>query len=84
MSWIDKFNPLNHVGNNDYATFWQTLFATIFLGFWSRVFAVAFLALSFWYGIRRRNFIVGFWSFLVAGIIAYGAALFRFFGLLAR
>lgn len=84
MSWMDTFNPLTRVGTAEYATFWQTLFATIFLGLWSRVIAVTFLFLSFWYGIRRRNFIVGFWTFLLAGFIAYGAALFRFAGLLVR
>ncbi len=68
----------------EYLGFWQDLFATIFLGFWSRVFAVLLLGLSFWFGVRRRNFVMGFWMFLASGGIAYGAALLGFLGLLSR
>lgn len=84
VEWIAYLNPLRHMAAGEYLGFWQTLFATIFLGFWSRVFAVLLLVLSFWFGVRRRNFMMGFWTFLGAGGIAYGAAIFRFLGLLAR
>ncbi len=84
MDWINQLNPLTHMGASEYIGFWQNLFATIFLGLWSRVFAVLLLGLSFWFGVRRRNFMMGFWTFIASGGIAYGAAIFRFLGLLAR
>jgi hypothetical protein len=82
MSWIYYINPLAHMGAGEYVGFWQNLFATILLGFWGRTIAVLLLVLSFWFGVRRRNFIMGFWTFVLAGVIAYGAALLRLFGLL--
>lgn len=84
MDWISQLNPLSHMEAGEYLGFWQNLFATIFLGFWSRVFAVLLLGLSFWFGVRRRNFVMGFWMFLASGGIAYGAALLGFLGLLSR
>lgn len=84
MDWINHINPLAHVNPGEYATFWQTLFATLFLGIWSRVFATILLILSFWFGVRRRNWMMGFWTFIGAGSLAYGAAVFRFLGLLAK
>jgi hypothetical protein len=82
MSWLDYLNPLSHMGSGEYVTFWQKLFATLLLGFWGRTIAVLLLILSFWYGVRRRNFIMGFWTFVLAGLIAYGAAIMKLFGLL--
>ncbi|TYO96779.1 hypothetical protein EDC39_11267 [Geothermobacter ehrlichii] len=84
MDWFANINPLTHVSAGEYATFWQTLFATLFLGIWSRTFASLLLVLSFWFGVRRRNWILGFWTFVGAGSLAYGAAFMRFLGLLAR
>ena len=84
MDWLTNFNPLTHVGAGEYATFWQTLFATLFLGIWSRIFATLLLTLSFWFGVRRRNLMMGFWTFVGAGSLAYGAAMMRFLGLLSR
>ncbi len=84
MDWISQLNPLSHMEAGEYLGFWQNLFATIFLGFWSRVFAFLLLGLSFWFGVRRRNFVMGFWMFLASGGIAYGAALLGFLGLLSR
>ena len=84
MDWLTQINPLTHVGASAYATFWQTLFATLFLGIWSRIFATLLLLLSFWFGVRRRNFMMGFWIFILSGSLAYGAAVMRFVGLLSR
>jgi hypothetical protein len=82
MAWLDLINPLAHMAPGEYLGFWQHLFATLLVGFWGRVCAGLLLILSFWLGVRRRNFILGFWTFLGAGILAYGAAAFRFIGLL--
>lgn len=82
MDWIDQLNPLNHMAPGEYVGYWQNLFATLLQGFWGRTLAVLLLLLSFWFGVRRRNFMMGFWTFLLAGVIAYGAAILKFFGLL--
>jgi len=84
LDWLAHFNPLTHVDAGEYTTFWQTMFATLFLGIWSRIFATLLLLLSFWFGVRRRNFMMGFWIFIFSGSLAYGAAIMRFFGLLAK
>lgn len=82
-NWLDFLNPMKHVDADQYLGFWQQLFATLLLGFWGRLIAVVFLALSFWFGVRRRNFMTAAACFFVSVILAYGAAVLRAVGILS-
>ena len=82
MSWMDYLNPLSWMSPQQYLGFWQMLFSTLFLGLWSRLLAMSLLILAFWFGVRRRSFIMGFWCFAAATLLAYGGALLGFVGLL--
>jgi hypothetical protein len=81
-TWIEYLDPIRHVGASGYISFWQHLFATLLLGFWGRLFAVIALGLSFWFGVRRRNFMTAAACFFLAVGLAYGAAVLRFIGIL--
>lgn len=53
---VRLLDPTSHMSGVQYVAFWQYLFANILQGFWARFFAVAFLCLAGYFGIRRRNF----------------------------
>lgn len=81
-SWLDALNPLSHTTSDNYTHFWQILFSTMLEGFWGRFFAFVFLILSFWFGVRRRNVMVGVALFGMSLLITVGAPLMHVFGLL--
>lgn len=81
-NWFQRINPLTHFSFEGYTTSWQQLFSTLLQGFWGRFLAVSLLALSFWFGVRRRNFAVAFGLFVLALLVTYGAPLFKLLGLL--
>lgn len=58
------------------------MFSTVLLGFWSRLFAAAFTAMAIWFGVRARNVQGALFCLLIAVLIAYGAAILRFLGML--
>ncbi len=80
MDIIDALNPLRHFTEKEYISFWQTLFTTILEGFWARVFAGAFLFLTFWFGVRRQRFQIGLIFFALALLITYGSAIVTLIG----
>lgn len=82
MDIIGKLNPLCHMSFESYIRLWQYLFANLLQGFWSRLIAVSFLGLSFWFGVRRRNLSLGVAFFIMTLFITYAAPLVRFAGLL--
>ena len=65
-----------------YATMWQYLFSTLLQGFWGRLLALSFLVLSFWFGVRRRNFAAAAAFFALALLVTYGAPLLKLLGLM--
>lgn len=79
QGWL---NPLGYVSSEEYAASWQTLFSTLLQGFWGRLLALSFFMLSFWFGVRRRNFAMALSFFILALLITYGAPLFILLGLL--
>lgn len=80
--WFDQVNPLKYVTSDSYAASWQSLFSTLLQGFWGRLLALAFLILSFWFGVRRRNFAMALSFFILALLVTYGAPLLKLLGLL--
>lgn len=80
--WLHRINPLTYFTFEVYAASWQRLFSTLLQGFWGRLLALSLLLLSFWFGVRRRNFATGFAFFLLALLVTYGAPLLRMLGLL--
>ncbi len=82
MSFMHKLNPLSHMDQDSYVNLWQYLFANMLQGFWGRFFAFAFLGLSIWFSVRRRNFQVSIVFFALAAFIAFGAPVLRAVGLL--
>ncbi len=80
--YLDQLNPLNHVTADNYLTMWQGLFSTILEGFWGHLLALSFFALSFWFGVRRRNFASATVFFVLAILVTYGAPIFKYLGLL--
>jgi len=81
-SWVQHINHLTHFSFEGYAASWQQLFSTLLQGFWGRLLAVSLLFLSFWFGVRRRNFAVAFGLFALALLVTYGAPLLKLLGLL--
>lgn len=69
---IDKLNPLHYMGQSDYTSFWQKLFATMLYGFWGRFFFIAFLVSAFWVGVRQRNPTLAAVCLFMAAVFAYG------------
>ena len=65
-----------------YTSLWQHLFSTLLQGFWGRLLALSFLLLSFWFGVRRRNFAAAAAFFVLALLVTYGAPLLKLLGLL--
>jgi hypothetical protein len=80
--WINRVNPLSYVSSEGYAASWQALFSTLLQGFWGRLLALSLLILSFWFGVRRRNFAVAVSFFILALLVTYGAPLLKLLGLL--
>jgi hypothetical protein len=80
--WLNALNPLHHTTSSNYTHFWQVMFSTILEGFWGRLFAFIFLILSFWFGVRRRNIMIGVVLFGMSLLITIGAPLMRTMGLL--
>jgi len=80
--WMNALNPLNHMTSDHYTNFWQVMFSTILEGFWGRFFAFAFLILSFWFGVRRRNVMIGIALFSMSLLITVGAPIMHIIGLL--
>ena len=76
--WID---PMSHMTHAEYLSFWSRMFATLLSGFWSRLICACLMFLSFWFGVRRRNFYAGAMMLLLATIVAYGAGVFHFLGM---
>jgi len=72
MDALDYLDPLTHFTPDEYVSFWSALFQTILQGVWARVLATTFLVMSFWYGVRRQQFFVGLWFFVLAFAITYG------------
>ena len=79
LQWI---NPLRYITGPNYATLWRSLFATVLQGFWGRLLACSLLLLSFWFGVRRRNFAMASLFFFLALLATFGAPLLKLLGLL--
>lgn len=77
---MDFINPLKYVTSGQYVAFWQMLFATLLQGFWSRMFAILALGLSYWFGVRRRRTAAGFFFLAISTAIVYGYPLFKWAG----
>jgi hypothetical protein len=75
-------NPLRYISGAQYTLVWKTLFATILQGFWGRLLAFTLLFLSFWFGVRRRNFATATAFFALALLVTFAAPLLRLLGLL--
>jgi hypothetical protein len=80
--WLSVLNPLHHTTSDHYTQFWQVMFSTMLEGFWGRFFAFLFLLLSFWFGVRRRNVMIGVALFGMSLVITIGAPIMRVLGLL--
>jgi len=79
---LNSMNPLRYISGEQYASIWKTLFATILQGFWGRLLAFSLLFLSFWFGVRRRNFATATVFFALALLVTFAALLLRLLGLL--
>ena len=79
LQWI---NPLRYLTGEEYAGHWRNAFATVLQGFWGRFLAVTFLFLSFWFGVRRRNFAMATLFFVLAVIVTFASPLLGILGLL--
>ncbi|MRR58327.1 MAG: hypothetical protein EG824_08970 [Deltaproteobacteria bacterium] len=75
-------NPLHYISGEQYTLLWKTLFSTILQGFWGRLLAFTLLFLSFWFGVRRRNFAAATAFFFLALVVTFAAPLLRLLGLL--
>lgn len=81
-SLLEYLNPLRYVSHDQYIVIMRHLFSTIFLGFWSKLFATASLFLAFFFGVYRQRFVMGVSLYFVAILLAYGGGLAGFlFGL---
>lgn len=78
---IEVINPLRHIGEAQYTEIWQKLFATVLAGFWARFFFLVCVALTLFFGIRRRNPRVAAIFALIAALIAYGGGVLGLFKL---
>jgi len=81
-SWLRRINPLSYLSFEEYSASWRFLFSTLLQGFLGRLLAFSFLILSFWFGVRRRNFAVAFSFFILALLFTYGAPLLKMLDLL--
>jgi hypothetical protein len=79
---FQRINPLRYITGPDYATLWKSLFSTVLQGFWGRLLACSLLFLSFWFGVRRRNFAMASLFFCLALLATFGAPLLKLLGLL--
>lgn len=70
---MEMLNPLRYFTHNEYQSLWSALFATILHGFWAKTFAVLFLFLAFWFGVRRQRFQLGLLYFMLSVMMTYGA-----------
>jgi len=77
QAFLDFLNPLKHASPERYITIWQALFSTILEGFWGRLLAFSFFGLSFWFGVRRRNFAAATTFFVLSILVTYGAPILR-------
>lgn len=77
-----KINPLSYMESDKYLNIWQYLFAHILSGFWGRLIAIIFLALSIYFGVRRRSLQLGAIFFVLALCVTYGAPAMKLFGLI--
>ena len=68
MDWL---NPLKYMSENEYQGFWQMVYYNLFHGFWARFFAVLFLLLAFWFGVRRQNIYMGLIFFIGTVFFVY-------------
>lgn len=83
MDWfLRQMNPLHYISGEHYANVWKVLFATILQGFWGRLLAFSLLFLSFWFGVRRRNFAAAAVFFVLAVLVTFAAPLLKQVGLL--
>ncbi len=80
--FLERLNPLSHVSGANYADHWKALFATVLQGFWGRLLASTLLILSFWFGVRRRNFAMASLFFVLAVMATFASPILRFLGLL--
>ncbi len=81
MDIMEKLDSLHRMGADKYVHLWQYLFANMLQGFWPRLFAVCFLGLSFWFGVRRRNLQLGFVFFVLTLFVTFAAQLLKLSGL---
>ena len=79
---LQRMNPVRYITGESYAEHWRHAFATVLQGFWGRLLALSFLVLSFWFGVRRRNFAAAAALFVLALLVTYGAPLLKLLGLL--
>ncbi len=79
---LQRLNPLRYITGPDYAILWKSLFATVLQGFWGRFLAATLLFLSFWLGVRRRNFAMATLYFGLALLVTFGTPLLMLLGLL--
>jgi hypothetical protein len=79
LQWI---NPLRYLTGEEYASHWRNAFATVLQGFWGRLLASTLLFLSFWFGVRRRNFAMAVLFFVLALLVTFASPLLGILGLL--
>ncbi len=63
-NFLDYFNPLKYVSQEQYVSIWQALFMGMLHGFWARLLAWSCLVFAFVFGVIRQN--VGFAVVLLA------------------
>lgn len=76
-SVLDYINPFRYFTEEQYSSFWQSLFATVLSGFWARILVVFFVGFAIWVVIKRDRLMTGLIFFLIAIFIAYGSNLLR-------
>jgi hypothetical protein len=81
MNPFDLINPLKHIPQDQYVSWWQVAFATIFSGFWARVIAVVLLILTIWL-MTKKQARIAFVCLLFVFVIAYGSPILKFTGLI--
>ena len=79
---VDNLNPLNHIGEAQYAAIWRKLFVTVLAGFWAKFFFVILLMLAVFFGVRRRNPRASALFAILAAALAYGGGIVDAFKLL--
>lgn len=80
--FLQRIDPLRYFSGEKYADHWKELFATVLQGFWGRLLASTLLILSFWFGVRRRNFAMASLFFALAVLVTFASPLLRLLGLL--